>query len=83
MKKSRSVAYFFVLFFGFFIADCCSRWVTNATEYSELVERLITLGINVVIIYIASAVFAKLWPEKAKEVKTEEANKELEAGNDK
>ena len=83
MKKSRSVAYFFVLFFGFFIADCCSGLVTNAIELSAAAERIISFVINVVIIYIASAVFAKLWPEKAKEAKTEEANEELDAGSDK
>ena len=82
MKKTRPVAYFFVLSFAFFIADYCSKWVTDATDFSELAERLITFAINVVIIYIATAVFAKLWPEKAKEAKTEEANKEPDAGNE-
>ena len=56
----------------------------NSVDFikEELAERLITFAINVVIIYIATAVFAKLWPEKAKEAKTEEANKEPDAGNE-
>ena len=82
MDKKRSVAYFFVLFFAFFISDYCCKFVTDTTNYSVFIERVITAVITVVIIFIFTTVFSKIWPEKAKESKTEDENKQLDARED-
>ena len=75
MDKKRSVASFFVLFVAFLISDACCKLLTDATNFSDLAERGISAVISVLIIFIFTTVFSKLWPEKAKESKTEDENK--------